>query len=190
MVFDDSKVVEEMAPFVVIPLSEFPNGAYEYIRVSLSYQNYEIDLTSNGYDLTGTLASFVAFNTYISNFTVRNEQVIVNDDQPQGYWAFEVHDEDIPADLPTYTGQAPGTTVPNPIAGTSPIPVGSCVVTGKFDQPLIINDDIDEDIFITLSLSINNSFEWEDGNGNGKYEPDLGETVVDMGLRGLIPLIE
>jgi hypothetical protein len=42
-----------------------------------------------------------------------------------------------------------------------------------------------------MSLSINNSFEWVDVNGNGKFDvdPGSGENVVDMGLRGLIPKI-
>jgi hypothetical protein len=38
-----------------------------------------------------------------------------------------------------------------------------------------------------LSLSINKSFEWHEVLSDGKYEPSIGENVVDMGLRGLIP---
>jgi hypothetical protein len=43
-----------------------------------------------------------------------------------------------------------------------------------------------------MSLSTNNSFEWNDSNGNGKWDVDPGsfENVVDMGLRGLIPIKE
>ena len=40
---------------------------------------------------------------------------------------------------------------------------------------------------VTLSLSINNSFEWQEITADGKYEPSIGESVVDMGLRGLVP---
>jgi len=40
-----------------------------------------------------------------------------------------------------------------------------------------------------LSFSINNSFEWTEVNPDGKFEPEIGEQVVDMGLRGLIPSI-
>ena len=89
------------------------------------------------------------------------------------------------------TGQTPegGTTVPNPLATTSPIPAGSCVVTGNFNTPLVINGDETEDLTITMSLSTNKSFEWVDKNGNGKWDVDQGadENVVDMGLRGLQP---
>ena len=60
----------------------------------------------------------------------------------------------------THSGQAPAgaTTVPNPIASTSPIPVRfMCVVTGKFAQNLIINGSETRDVVLTLSLSTNNS---------------------------------
>lgn len=63
----------------------------------------------------------------------------------------------------TSVGQAPAgvTTVPNPIASTSPIPAGSCVVTGgKFSTPLVITGDEKNNVVVTLSLSINKSFEW------------------------------
>jgi hypothetical protein len=44
-----------------------------------------------------------------------------------------------------------------------------------------------KNIVVTVSLSTNSSFEWIDLNNDGKYEPAAGETVVDMGLRGLVP---
>lgn len=86
-------------------------------------------------------------------------------------------------------GQAPegATTVPNPLAATSPIPAGSCVVTGQFVNPLVIAGNETADVDLILSLSINKSFEWIEVNNDGMFEPLAGETVVDMGLRGLIP---
>lgn len=86
------------------------------------------------------------------------------------------------------SGQSVGTTtVPNPIAATSPIPAGSCVVTGAFPNNLAITGNETRDVVIMISLSINNSFEWEEVNFDEKYEPSAGEQVVDMGLRGLMP---
>jgi hypothetical protein len=52
---------------------------------------------------------------------------------------------------------------------------------------LVITGNETEDIYVTLSLSTNNSFEWVDTNPDGKWEPIAGEQVVDMGLRGMIP---
>jgi hypothetical protein len=65
--------------------------------------------------------------------------------------------------------------------------LSSCVVTGKFSAPLEITGLEKKNVVVTLSLSTNKSFEWIDTNGNGKFDPSQGETVVDMGLRGLIP---
>ena len=159
-------------------------GNYEYVRVSLAYQEYTISVRNAGTDYLGKLASFVGYNSYITTHSIGNNSFPVNANRLQGYWAFALND------FPYATsGQAPAgaTTVPNPIAATSPIPSGSCVVTGKFAQNLIINGNETRDVVITLSLSSNNSFEWQEVTSDGKYEPSIGENVVDMGLRGLVP---
>lgn len=183
--FSKAVIVREGEDFLKIPLSQVPQGSYEYVRVSLAYQEYNISIRNNGADYQGKLASFVGFNNYITTHTLGNNSFPVNGNRLQGYWAFALND------VPYATsGQVPAgaTTVPNPIASTSPIPAGSCVVTGKFAQNLIINGSETRDVVITLSLSTNNSFEWQEVTADGKYEPSIGENVVDMGLRGLIPL--
>ena len=182
--WNQARVVSNNETFVTVPLSEVAAGTYEWIRVSLTYQNGDIDFRESGQNYTGRLASFVGYNTYITNHTVNQQSVTVNGNRLQGYWAFETLG--IVVD-----GQAPGTTVPNPISATSPIPPGSCVVTGEFATPLTITGDEKEDITITLNFSTNNSFEWYDANSpDGLYEPSAGDTVVDMGLRGLWPTYE
>jgi hypothetical protein len=127
----------------------------------------------------------VGANTYINSYTIKNETIAVNGNKLQGYWGFETNLQGVPVS----EGQAPGTTVPNPIAATSAIPAGSCLVTGVFDTPLVITGNETEDKTIQCSISINNSFEWSDAAGNNIYEPLDGDTVVDMGVRGLIPII-
>lgn len=182
--FNQSKIVAEGETFLKIPLSQVASGSYEWMRVSLSYQNYQINIRHQGVDYSGTLASFVGFNTYINSFNIGNNIFQVDANRAQGYWAFGLNNQAYSS-----SGQAPAnaTTVPNPIAATSPIPQGSCVVTGRFASNLVINGNETDDIVITLSLSINNSFEWQEVTADGKYEPSIGENVVDMGLRGLIP---
>jgi hypothetical protein len=64
------------------------------------------------------------------------------------------------------------------------------VVTGQFPTALVIPENPTEDINIQIVISTNQSFEWEDTNSNGKYEPLLGEQVVDMGTRGVFPSIQ
>lgn len=187
--FSQEIIVSEGETFYEIPLSQITPDTYEWMRVSLAYQNYDIDFRYQTLDLTGRLASFVGFNTYIGSYTIQSSSIEVNGNRLQGYWGLEVA---TPFGVTTQSGQSPAgsTTVPNPLSATSPIPAGSCVVTGAFAQPLVITGNETEDIVITLSLSSNQSFEWQDGNGNGIFEPGLPEAVVDMGLRGLIPIVE
>ncbi|MCB0382433.1 MAG: hypothetical protein KDD05_03810 [Psychroserpens sp.] len=170
--------------FITIPLSDIASGNYEWIRVSLAYQEGDIDILVNGQNITGTLGSFVGYNTYITSFDLNESVFEINSNKLQGFWAFEALGF-------TTQGQAPqgATTVPNPLFNSSPIPPGSCVVTGEFENGLNITGNETEDITVTLSFSINNSFEWTEVNLDGKYEPEAGEQVVDMGLRGLIPIV-
>jgi len=171
---------KEGETFLSVPLDEINPGTYQYLRVSLAYQNYGIKFNVLGQDVTGTVASFIGFNTYISNYKIKDSTVAVNANKLQGYWGLETT-------YGVFSGDAPATTVPNPIASTSPIPAGSCVVTGAFTTPLTITGKETKDIKVTVALSTNKSFEWKDNNLNGIYEPLDGDSVVNMGIRGLVP---
>ncbi len=170
--------------FLKVPLKTIPAGNYDWVRVSVSYQNGDIKFLYNGTDYTGTIISFLGYNNYISTFDINGHTVIVNDDKLQGYWAFETMGI-------IQQGQAPpgAVTVPNPLFSTSPIPQGSCVLTGQFSEGLTITGNETKDITIDLSFSINNSVEWNEINTDGKFEPAAGEALTDMGLRGLIPYV-
>ncbi|MEZ5009373.1 MAG: hypothetical protein R2728_04900 [Chitinophagales bacterium] len=187
--FAKSIVVAEGEVFYSIPLSSIPAGNYDWLRVSLAYQNYDIflDANVNGTNfenIRATAASFIGYNTYISKYKVKDEIVAVNANKLQGYVGVET-----PYTINEFQAPPGATTVPNPIFNTSPIEPGSCVVTGAFENGLTISGNETEDIVITMSLSTNKSFEWKDDNSNGKYEPLLDEQVVDMGIRGLIPIV-
>ncbi len=181
--FEQSILKNENEVYLSIPIKDIPAKTYEYLRISIAYQNYDIFFRVGSTDFRGTVGSFVGYNSYIKSFRVKNDLVVLNANRKQGYWAFETING-------VTQGQAPATTVPNPIAATSPIPAGSCVVTAKFDTPLQITGKESSDIIITASLSINKSFEWKDDNVNGVFEPMLGEVVVDMGIRGMKLIVE
>jgi hypothetical protein len=183
--FDKSKPVGNGEEFFSIPLSQVSTGTYKYLRVSLAYQNYDIHFKYDTFNLQGTIASFIGYNTYIRTHKPKNIEVAVNANKKQGYWAFETVGQILQGQSP-----AGATTVPNPIFATSPVPQGSCVVTGAFSSPLVIQGNETKDIHIEVSLSVNKSFEWKDVNSpDGIYEPGAGDTVVDMGIRGLIPYV-
>lgn len=189
--FQHALIAENELPFLSIPISEINPGTYRYLRSSLTYQNYDVPVRHLSYDLNMTLASFVGFNTYLTDVLVKTKVHLVNANKLQGYWIFEIDDSGFPITIPTEEGQAPAgaTTVPNPLFASSPIPAGSCVVTGEFPTPLSITGNESEDITITLSVSINQSFEFIDATGDGIFEPAAGDTVVDMGIRGMIPYV-
>jgi hypothetical protein len=189
--FDQAVTKEQGDVFYSIPLSQINTGTYKWLRVSLTYQNYDIDFKAAGNIYSGTLASFVGFNTYITNYDINTQNVVVNSNKIQGYWGFETS---VLGSFYVSEGQSPGTTVPNPISVTSPIPAGSCVVTGNFPTPLVVTGNETQDIIVNINLSTNNSFEWKDLNSDGIFEPsdgvNPGDTVVDMGLRGLFPTFQ
>ncbi len=146
-------------------------------------------VNASGVAFNATVASFIGFRTYIQNFKVKDSIVQVNANKDQGFWAFEASTSGFGI---VESGQAPpgATTVPNPIFASSPVPAGSCVVTGKFAAPFVITGNEKSDITVVISLSTNNSFEWKDMDGNNTYDPLNGDQVVDMGIRGLIPSVK
>ncbi len=172
--------------FLSVPVKSFSAGTYNWLRVSLAYQNYNVWVRANGFTIDGTIASFIGYNTYINNFNIKDSIVQVNANKLQGYWAFEAA---VAGFGFLQTGQAPSgaTTVPNPLFASSPVPAGSCVVTGKFADPLVVTGNETTDINIIVSLSVNKSFEWVNADGNSSYDPLNGDAVVDMGIRGMIP---
>lgn len=190
--FSQAKVAGQGEEFFSIPLKYVQAGTYEWLRVSLAYQNYDIRFKQGTYEGTGTVASFIGYNTYIPTLKIKNTDLAVNANKLQGFWAFETN---VFGTNYQTSGQAPpgATTVPNPVFATSPIPSGSCVVTGAFlnsagqNTPLVISGAETRDVVVTVSLSVNKSFEYTDLNGDGKYEPSVGDQVVDMGVRGMLP---
>ncbi len=187
--FSNSKFAGNNQLFLSVPVKSFAAGSYNWLRISLAYQNYNIYVRALGQTIDATLASFIGFNTYLSNFKVKDSTVVVNANKVQGYWGLEGNVSGFGF---LSMGQAPpgATTVPNPIFATSPIPQGSCVVTAQFATPLIVTGNESKDITIIVSLSTNKSFEWIDVDNNGTYDPNNGDLVIDMGIRGMIPIIQ
>jgi hypothetical protein len=201
--FDKAAVSGQNQVFATINLKDIAPGTYEWVRASVTYQNYDIKFNVNGLPVvgdlknqSGTVASFVGFNTFLTKIKPKTKELNVNLAKKQGFWAFETN---LIAPYESYnqiySGDAPSgaTTVVNPLAATSPVPAGSCVVTGKFLTPLVVTGKETKDITVTLSFSVNKSLEWKDSNSNGQLDwyadqtKNKNETIVDMGLRGLIP---
>jgi hypothetical protein len=148
--FNQANVKVQDEVFVKIPFSKLNVGTYEWLSVSRIYQNFDLKYKFGGINYTGRLASFVGFNTYINSFKIYNQTITLQANKAQGYWAFENIQYGI-----TAQGQIPsgGITVPNPLSGSSPIPAGSCVVTGQFTSPFVYNGTETDDVTMILNLS-------------------------------------
>ncbi len=200
--FDKAAKSDEGKIFQTISLKNVPPGTYEWVRASVTYQNYDIVFNINNVPVLGNLpnqkgrvSSFVGFNTYLTTVKPNTKTLAVNDDKKQGFWVFETSltaPYDVYNDISSGEAPAGATTVVNPLFATSPVPPGSCVVTGKFANPLVITGKETEDLTVTLSFSIQKSLEWVDTNDNGQLDIYADQTtpaekIVDMGLRGLVP---
>lgn len=206
IIIDDVKEVKDGETFLKIPLKNVNPGSYKYLRISIAYENYDINyhidttVTYNSTDYhivqnnVGRIANFLGFNNHIGTYTIKDSSVTVNGDETQGYWGFESAVNILGTEYGfVVTGEVPPgqTTVPNVIANTSPIPYGSCIVTGDFaNGPFVVSGNETQDITIRVKVSTNNGFEWEDLNGNGLYDPLNNEHPVDMGVRGIQGVIE
>ncbi|MEZ5013462.1 MAG: hypothetical protein R2794_04160 [Chitinophagales bacterium] len=188
--------------FFSVPTGKIPPGTYHYIRVSIAYQECNIHFDLNnipGYgdlpDQNGTTASFLGYNTFIKDLSVNNLSIPIYTNKLQGFWGFATaFTGALEPYNALYTGQAPAgaTTVVNPLHDTAPVPNGSCVITGAFADPLVVSGDETDELYIYLSFSINQSFEWVDTDGDGKWDidatnPEETESITDMGIRGLVP---
>ena len=182
--FSQALISRENEIIYETPLSTIVPGIYKWIRLSIPYQNYDIKFFSNGIDYFGTLASFIGPETYITNFNINTQNITVNSNKTKGYWAFEA------AGI-TSEGQAQITTIPNPMDNILTMPVENNIISGRFPTDLVIKGNETKDVTIHINLSTNKSFEWKDLNGNGLYEPSNGtlpgDTIVNIGLRGLFP---
>jgi hypothetical protein len=202
--FSQLKMAKDGEVFFSVPMSQLGVGRFEFVRVAVAYQNFDllfnmlnVPFSGSFNDERGTFASFLGDNNYIAQYLVGTKSEKLNGNRRQGYWSFETK---LPSAYSsndrTYNGQVAenATTVVNPISQTSPIPSGSCVVTGRFDVPLSITGKEAQDMTVTLSFSTNRSFEWEESIArNGKWDADrqaaltqpIIERVMDTGLRGL-----
>ena len=197
LVYCQSVEVREGVTFFSIPIASVTPGTYKWLRVSLAYQNYDIPFlasSTGSFTQWGTVASFVGYNTYVNQYKIKTLNAVPTasaggpGNHLQGYWGFETK---ILGTTYFADRQSAATTVVNPNP-SSPIPAGSCLVTGLFNTggintPITITGSETSDIIITVSLSTNKSFEWrEQAPYDGYYKPEAGEFPVDMGLRGVI----
>ena len=90
--FSKSTFAGEGQTFLSVPIGLISPGTYNWLRVSLAYQNYNVIITVPGNSFSATVASFIGFRSYIQSYKVKDSTVTVNANRDQGYWAFEARD--------------------------------------------------------------------------------------------------
>jgi hypothetical protein len=198
------KMVKDGETIVSVPMSKLGVGKFEWVRLGVAYQNFdilfsmqEVPFAGNFTDERGSFAAFLSKSNYITTHTVATKSETINGNKPQGYWVFETKFPSAYATLNRlFNGKIPDSTLTfvNPLHATAPLPTGSNLIVGRFDTPLSITGQENQDITVTLTLSTNKSFEWEESIlRNGKWDSNAQantgqpsvERVVDVGFRGL-----
>ena len=216
--FNKYMVVKEGETFLEIPLTAIKPGSYKWLGAGLAYSNVDVPFkieyvfNNNTYNssYTGTVATLLSGPSYINEIQIKDKNIIRNGNEPQGFWAFESRfgfGGFLDSIFTKNDYVAPNaTTVVNPLFGNTILPNFKSygITTGKIfgnksykngdvkeeQTPLVITGLETESIILELNLSTRNSFIWEDGNQNKMWEPFKGERIVDMGLRGMKPLIK
>jgi hypothetical protein len=193
--FCKGTVVAENALVFSVDLAKIPPGTYSWIRISIAYQEFNIQArTLSSGNAPACFAGFSSDLTYLSKIKLQNTVVTPTlggiGNKTRGYWLFYQQIFNTASQL---DGQAPHTTVVN----SNPQATNSgtlSYVYGQFTnsanssvQALVINANETSNKEIILSISTNKSFEWTEITKDGLFQPEIGESVLDFGCRGLIP---
>lgn len=183
--------------FYSLNLKRLPAGTYRYVRVHVSWQHCMVQYDLNNVpgtgtlsDLSGDLACTLGDASYYGMFAVGDSSLPVNAVLYPGVWKLSAVLPD-PSMSRIIGGQCPpgNITEVNPLYASSPVPPQTNIVTAAFDDPLVLADDETRNLNVTLTLSVNQSIEWDDSNGNGAWDVDYTgsstEPLVDVGIRGM-----
>jgi hypothetical protein len=188
-------VVGENEVLFSVDLNLIPPGSYPWIRVSIAYQELKIMARSvSAGNQKACLAGFSSELTYLSKTKVDNAVLTPTlngvGNKNRGYWLFYQQIFNLSYRL---EGNSPHTTVVNPNT-QAPNTNTLSFVYGEFvnssnsnPQALSISGNELSNIEVILSISTNKSFEWTELTQDGLFQPEIGESVLDFGCRGLIP---
>ncbi len=152
---------------------------FKYIRIYFVYENLDISYKFNNNIYAGSVAAFLAPKALTFNYQISDSAFNSYSLKTNGQWYFEV---DTPGFGTILSGDAL-TTQPNILYNSNPVPSGGCIVTCPITPFLFL--DKPDSISITISISTNKSFEWIEHSDPAFFEPFDGDTIVDVGIRGI-----
>jgi len=173
----NSSIGENYTFNVEVPGNNLPK-LFKFVRVYFVYENYTIKFFMNGSEYYGTVAGFLASKSLTYNYQIQDSIFNTYVLKYNGDWAMEV-------DTPGFGSILQGSAfvvAPNVLYQSSPVPAG-CIVTCAIDQGLY--QDIVDSNSITLSISSNKCFEWVEHSNPNYFEPFNGDSIYDIGIRGI-----
>jgi hypothetical protein len=170
---DENQTYQYLLPEVDNPIR------YYGIRIYFSYQHFDVNYTINDIQYSGSVAAFLAKKSITYYFEVKDSVYTQYSLKQNGEWYFEV-------DTPGYGIVQHGTAFtasPNVLFQSVPTEANSCVVTCPISPVLIMDYPMSKTI--TISISTNHSFEWVENSTPGIFEPFDGDSIYDIGIRGV-----
>ena len=179
-------------------LRKIPPGTYSYIRASVTCISYGItvdldDVPGAGAvnNVPATMYSFLGYRTYIGSIQADTNDQEINANRALGFWLLETRQPEADWNKVIQTQLNSNlVTVVNELSDSAPIPNSTAIITGVFDEPLVITGEESDDLYLTLTFSVNKVIEVADANSDGTWDLNyqfnvLSEELMDHGLRSL-----
>jgi len=157
-------------------------GTFKWIRVYFGLQNFRIRCKVNGNVVEGSLLSFLKPVNNENEYLINDSTIINDSTMNKGQWFLEL-DGGISPILAGQVQPESAISQPNSLHYSWPAPSDLYVVTCPINPILSIGRPYYDTV--TLSISINKSFEWVEHSDPDYFEPLNGDTIVDFGIRGV-----
>ena len=153
---------------------------FNCLRINFDFQNYEFDCAIDGNYLSVNMLSFLGSSWMQNPLFIRDSVVSHDTVESQGSWYLEIDSVGMGVVLHGLTSTL---TAPNVLQNTSPLQYGGYSLTCPINPPLTFSGD--QTHTLNVSISSNHCFEWIEHSNPGSFDPLNGDTVFDVGLRGV-----
>jgi hypothetical protein len=150
------------------------------LKISFSFQNYELGCSIDGNYLSVNMLSFFS-GSHLGqdSLFIRDSVVYLDTLKSRGEWYLEIDSVGMGAVLHRVTSTL---TAPTILHNTNPLEDGAYSIICAITPPLTFTGD--QKHTVNISISSNHCFEWIEHSNPGSFEPLNGDTVFDFGLRG------
>jgi hypothetical protein len=154
-------------------------GTFKFIRIYFYHQKFNINFRQNGNLHSGRVLSFLWPFDFNYSYQIQDSTILTDSVTEKGEWYLE--SSDLPSILHGTVPYSP--TGPNVLFYSYGVPIQQYIVTCPISPNLFL--DRPDSKTITISISTNHSFEWIEHSDPAFFEPFNGDTIVDLGIRGI-----